>query len=101
MRGQPEQPELGEIGARAGHGAKRGLRLRALSALREGRAEPEIADIRVGALLQRRPVELRRLRILAVAVISIAHAERRGGTAGERAPAALRQGGAVVSRATR
>src|SRR5205085_12062852 len=91
VRREPEQPELGEIGARAGHGTEGRLRLWTLPALRERRPEPEIPDIRVGALLQRRPVELRGFGILAVAVISVAHAERRGGIASERGPATLRQ----------
>jgi hypothetical protein len=69
---QPEQPELGEFRARPGDRAERGFRRPTLPPQSEGRTQPEIADIGIGPLLQRRAIELGSLRILAVAIISVA-----------------------------
>src|SRR5205085_9026702 len=96
MSRQPEQPELGEVGPRPGDGVERSFGGRALAGHGERRAEPEIADARIRALLKRRTIELGRLCKLAIAIISVTHAERGGRIAGERSPAALSQRGAIV-----
>src|SRR5207237_4631864 len=77
-----EEPQLGEVGARAGDGAERSLGRCALSRQGERGAEPEIAKVRIReSLLQRGSVKFCSLGIVAVAVIGVAQPKRDGAVA--------------------